>query len=569
MKLYRLLDCSDDTKQVCYYQPGVGIGGDFDRCMDGFVQKVAWSNFKNIWDSMVAFSLDTHIVSAYLFLMEHYQYGDRVYMFGFSRGAFIARVLAGMIGRVGLLNKSLDHLVKLAWRIYRCWEFADQPSQSNYTTTLVDEFKNIFCRDYEVRIYFQGLFDSVNSVGILRDRLFPFTQRSNIVDHVRHCISIDERRGKFKQQCFAPNPYLPKMFSLQYKTYVLDHDDNYKSGPFSTTNRSNELLQETLNRKGNNEPYHTSNETTQLSYKTIEGIFKICSVGQGGNISASIKDASMTPDLIEKWFIGDHSDVGGGWALDKDEVNNRQERLSTIPLKWIIGESIKHGVKFKRGSIHEFSKRHYMNSLDSIMGKIHDHLIFSKVAAVSEHDTDETGQYLPREIKYSKGGLPNRMMTLLWWLLEFLPIGLRIENKKGKWRNVYVPNLGRHRCIPEYGDLHWSVYWRIKFDDRYRPKNLPGYSRELIKEFQNIELGEDSTSGKGQKTIMSHFKSYPGDLKGSFVSISSLSRSNILSNGIIDSYYYQLRAQFLKWEATKWEEIPDDLTDWLKNDKNL
>ncbi|CAI4911137.1 ATV_HP_G0040910.mRNA.1.CDS.1 [Saccharomyces cerevisiae] len=220
LKLYNLLENGDSSEQICYYQPGIGSVG-FDAVVD-VRRRLTISHLQNLLDSMFAFSLDNHICSAYLFLMKYFEPGDRIYMFGFSRGAFIARVLAGMIERVGLLSKGLEEMVKMAWQIYEKWEYDSQPNELQYTSTLAEEFKKTFSRDYEVKIHFQGLFDSVNSVGILRDRLFPCTQRSNIVEHVRHCVSLDERRGKFKQLCFTPMPYIPKLFSLTYCNHITD-----------------------------------------------------------------------------------------------------------------------------------------------------------------------------------------------------------------------------------------------------------------------------------------------------------------------------------------------------------
>jgi len=235
LKIYRLLDT---TNQVCYYQPGVGTATTFDS-IDDLQRYLTLSTLKNTMDAMFAFCLDDHITSVYLYLMHHYKPGDNIYMFGFSRGAFIGRVLAGMIERVGLLNEGLDDMVGMAWRIYESWEYAEQPSPTSYTTTLIQEFKMIFSREYEIKIHFQGFFDSVNSVGFFRERLFPCTQRSNIVQHVRHALSIDERRGKFKQVCFTPNPYQPEMFSLRNKTLNKKENDMIYS-VYSTlsTNRS-------------------------------------------------------------------------------------------------------------------------------------------------------------------------------------------------------------------------------------------------------------------------------------------------------------------------------------------
>lgn len=93
---------------------------------------------KNLVDAAVAYSLDHHIMVAYKFLMDYYKCGDRVYLFGFSRGAFTARVLAGMIERVGLLTCGQEEIIPSAWEIYKTWELQGQPLSSN-SNTLADE----------------------------------------------------------------------------------------------------------------------------------------------------------------------------------------------------------------------------------------------------------------------------------------------------------------------------------------------------------------------------------------------------------------------------------------------
>ncbi|CCD25821.2 uncharacterized protein NDAI_0G00450 [Naumovozyma dairenensis CBS 421] len=619
LKIFGLLE--NDKDQICYYQPGVGINGDLDRIDENLnLRRFTWSKFYNILDSMFAFSLDSHIVSAYIFLMQNYEIGDKIYMFGFSRGAFIARVLAGMIGKVGLLHPGLEELVTLAWKIYQSWEYSEQPNQSTYTTTLASEFKNIFCRDYEVRICFQGLFDSVNSVGILRDRLFPFTQRSNIVDHVRHCVSIDERRGKFKQQGFSSNSYSTRLFSLQFRTYILEEFSNNltpvesnASENISTKEIRNPLIDFTI---GKTKSTDTDCENPcqrfinrkclpiETSRKSVEGIFQICEkldndrccFNSDGRDIQGDKNI-LTPDLIEKWFIGDHSDIGGGWEMDR----NTENFVSLIPLRWIIMESMKFGVRFKNEPLKNFLKENL--TVGSILSLTHDFLDLCQLKENNhkktfqlekesniplirsyldqqaqkpefQQDTDEFRERMNRKIKYTRGGYFTTRMSLGWWILEFLPIGLKLQNRRGKWRKVYIPNLGQTRSIPENADLHWSVYWKIKFDPNYRPTNLPKYARDIIEEFLQIKL--DNGRERKTKTIMSHMKSYPNRIEneGEWVlegsstvttttaTLSFSSLSDQLDNtnkGINATRYYELRSNFLKWQETDWKKIPDDM----------
>lgn len=201
LKFFRMLDRTDEKRQICYYQPGIGTVVEASSALSR--SKVfARHNNKNLIDCAIAYTLDSHIRRAYQFLMQNYENGDNIYFVGFSRGAFTARVLSGMIERVGLLSPGLEEIIPTAWNIYKDWEYAGQPMTSA-SRTLVEEFKYTFSRQYDVKITFMGLWDSVNSVGLLYDRMFPFTSNTGIIKHIRHAMSIDERRAKFKQYPFS------------------------------------------------------------------------------------------------------------------------------------------------------------------------------------------------------------------------------------------------------------------------------------------------------------------------------------------------------------------------------
>ncbi|CCK71114.1 uncharacterized protein KNAG_0G00570 [Huiozyma naganishii CBS 8797] len=604
LKLYQMLDAS---KQLCYYQPGIGTSATFDS-VENWTRKLSWSCTRNVLDCMFAFCLEKHIISAYLFLMKHYKDGDSIYMFGFSRGAFIARVLTGILERVGLLNVGLEEMVTMAWKIYEQWEFAEQPIQPNYRNTLVQEFGRIFCRRYQIKIHFQGLFDSVNSVGLFRDRLFPCTQRSNIVGHIRHALALDERRGKFKQVCFAPNPYRPNICTLDYHRYEINRSDPALRSLVNNSRRSeNPLIGYTIHRgqwvgsNGAVSPISTISEgsdgqellsqinkflshsggksvrDTECSHLTIEGTFefpKLTSPASESKVpSLGSSHSTVTPDLVEKWFPGDHSDVGGGW-LDDGETN---ASLSDLPLRWILSEAIKYGVHFRPGAIHEFAERY--PSVNSLFAPLHDYLGY----CTSDHGTIQVLDDDSEDVRISKTNLKSKLEryvrvasqlnfsvhdyskskytvptghitwweTFFWWCLEMIPLGLRIENSEGKWRNVYVPNFGRSRCIPEYAEVHWSIIWRIKFVNEYRPKNLPEYVRRVIKRQNNIDLCEMRT-------------------KGIFVrehDMQLTERGD--TEDITNEFRDELNCQVTEWVNDNWLNVPDDLEILLSKDPTL
>lgn len=121
LRLYGILEKSD--QQLVYYDPGVGTIG----------AEGAWSRFwrkaHEVWGLATGWGLDHNVKQAYRFLVENYDNGkhsgrnpaerDQIYIFGFSRGAYSARVLAGFIHAVGLIEPRNLNLLDYAYRAYK------------------------------------------------------------------------------------------------------------------------------------------------------------------------------------------------------------------------------------------------------------------------------------------------------------------------------------------------------------------------------------------------------------------------------------------------------------------
>ena len=69
-------------------------------------------------DEAVAWYLDHHVMQGYQFLMQNYHEGDKIIFFGFSRGAYTARALAGMLYSVGLLPRDNLQQISFAYKMY-------------------------------------------------------------------------------------------------------------------------------------------------------------------------------------------------------------------------------------------------------------------------------------------------------------------------------------------------------------------------------------------------------------------------------------------------------------------
>jgi uncharacterized protein (DUF2235 family) len=193
VKLYSTLVL--DGSQVGYYHPGVGTMGD--------PSALTW--YEREWTRALGlafgYGLFDDVGRAYGFLMEQYEHGDLVYVFGFSRGAYTARALAGLINMYGLLRPGNEPQVPYILRMYKlCWK-----DDANFNQH-VDEaraYAQTFSRPCPV--HFIGVWDTVSSVGwFTRPAALPYTGTNAIVTHGRHALSIDERRCFFRQNVWGP-----------------------------------------------------------------------------------------------------------------------------------------------------------------------------------------------------------------------------------------------------------------------------------------------------------------------------------------------------------------------------
>ncbi|MHC3474302.1 DUF2235 domain-containing protein [Streptomyces sp. 7R007] len=176
----------DGTVQEVHYVAGVGTGRG-DRLTGGAFGR----------------GLSGKVLEAYTFLVDHFQPGDRLYLFGFSRGAFTARSLAGLIRNSGILHADQKDRVKEAWALYRA---RDKEPGSD----AAKEFRDAYA--HETGIRFIGVWDTVGSLGIPVPRSRPLkpladwinrrwafhdTTLSARVEGAFHALAIDEKRPMF------------------------------------------------------------------------------------------------------------------------------------------------------------------------------------------------------------------------------------------------------------------------------------------------------------------------------------------------------------------------------------
>jgi uncharacterized protein (DUF2235 family) len=200
----------DEQTQVVYYDPGIGT-----MPQPSFADR--WkARLNNLLDSAFATGLASKVETAYTHLMEVWEPGDRIFLYGFSRGAYTVRVLAGMLHQIGLLPRGSENLVPYAMQYFgalRAAEDDQHSAQAKAYFDLCDQFRETFARvvphrsDRSVPVHFLGVWDTVSSVGWLWEpQRYPFSSHNPSIEIVRHAVSIDERRCMFRQNLFGAVP---------------------------------------------------------------------------------------------------------------------------------------------------------------------------------------------------------------------------------------------------------------------------------------------------------------------------------------------------------------------------
>jgi len=182
--------------QIVFYSEGVGAS------LDGV----------SLWQGMTGADLDDNLLEAWLFLNLNYEPGDQIYLFGFSRGAYTVRSLAGLLRKIGVLRRAHVDKARDALELYRARHIAaDSPETERFRTAHAIAWPRLAAPftapPFDLRIRYLGLWDTVGALGIPRvlpvslglNKNYEFhdTALSRSVESARHAVAIDERRAAF------------------------------------------------------------------------------------------------------------------------------------------------------------------------------------------------------------------------------------------------------------------------------------------------------------------------------------------------------------------------------------
>lgn len=455
-----LVSClkKDDPSQATYYQAGIGTYS------DGGLS----SGVSAALDMAVGSGLGLHVRDAYHFLMHTYKEGDKICIFGFSRGAYTARCLAGMVHKVGLLPPRNIQQISFAYEFYandtrEGWEQSDQ-------------FKKTFCMD--VSVHFLGVFDSVASVGIIPRQLPLSSTPTSKSHHFRHAMALDERRAKFDICRYQAKDWeeIEKSNATTSVTEILA-----QSLPKAILPKTNLLNGWTPKRKDKNDD-DTDDDAPDEEYERLTGHPK-----------------PYDTDVLEVWFLGCHADVGGG-----ARKNEERHKLSNIPLRWMIRQCFEcnTGIIFKTKALAEFGldvhtlwpkyrrlKVPVLGPPPSLIEKYEQGLPpisrrpsrlvpvdktekgegFYDLNIFEEGEIQTDGEWLPEQVEDCFDALQSPLNDQLvqargWWILEVWPVMCKVPRARmDAFESRIGMNLGRYRAVedPE-PNLHWTVRYRMQ-----------------------------------------------------------------------------------------------------------
>lgn len=488
--LVSLLQKDDRTKQLVYYQTGIGT------FTSPAIVTPMLSSIRKTLDTMFGSSIHAHVMGGYEFLMQHYTTGDKICIFGFSRGAYTARSLAGMIHKVGLLPPNNAEQIPFAYKMYLRTDSIGWEQST--------EFKRAF--SVPVDIEFIGVWDTVDSVGLIPKRL-PFTTSNTLVKTFRHAVSLDERRAKFKANLWnrpdadeeklgqeepapRPAPQQPDVRAFQPRS---EKKKKYPRSPPTEKINGDRRKEE-------------EKKAIDIGYKTVDSYDEL--MNDFERIHSS--EAERKTDIEEVWFAGCHRDIGGGSVSNKT-----RHSLARISLRWMIREIFKSnaGMRFISERLFEIGM-HPSTLYPQVLPRPPPLPVGSNT--IRKHPTKEIpirpqallkratakavaqppvprprgpaaflGSEEEEDLNDALSPVYDRLKTRpFWWILEIIPLHLRYQKGDNTWVTYYGFNHAKPRYIPGQRTngikIHSSVKTRMDAEyedeakrskgDKYEPR---------------------------------------------------------------------------------------------------
>ena len=249
------------------------LTGQTDEQRVYYSQGVGTLRGESLKGGVTGYGIDAEIINAYTWLMENFAEGDEIFIFGFSRGAYTARSLSGLVSKCGILKLGAPLSIEQLYERYRQYTNAatitallNGPAPAD-NTPLEDRWLVKYSQATPVK--FIGVWDTVGSLG------FP----------------IASRHASYERYKFL-DTHLRLQNQNAFHALALDeHRRNFEATFWTKTTR------------------HGANPAADRPLSSVE----------------------------QRWFIGAHANVGGGYPNDQ---------LAQLPLKWLMDKAAAHGLTF-------------------------------------------------------------------------------------------------------------------------------------------------------------------------------------------------------------------------------
>ncbi|KAG5645630.1 hypothetical protein DXG03_005621 [Asterophora parasitica] len=468
VRFFHSLIKDEPDRQLVYYQPGIGTYN-----QRKFFTTVG-SSIASTLDSGLALHLHDHVKEGYQYIMRNYRKGDRISLFGFSRGAHTARVVAGMLYKVGILPAHNDQQLDFAFSVYQ------MTGDKGYD--LSKEFKQTFAMPATVQ--FVGVWDTVSSVGII-PQSHPYTSVNYAVKHFRHALALDERRARFR-----PNVW--------------------------------------------NEPTLGREQELDIDEPIIE--FPGQNPGISRDDWVYTPPDRDVCDVQEVWFAGCHADVGGGSHSNQIQESLSYIPLRWMIKECLLtGSGVLFDLQYLKliginlGKLYkELEHKKLEGNLDIDLDALGFHA--DLLADEGKGSTGPTTALLTphKNVQHAdtessrRHGLAHRAVTRLrtgadvmaeifdqlvkvkwWWGIEVIPTLATYQQADGDWVRKRMRNFGQGRYIPFHDDkinVHVSVKIRQELT-KYTPS---AYNWDDVRDSDMLiwvgdEADEKEEGGNGTK----------------------------------------------------------------------
>ncbi|KAE8139262.1 hypothetical protein BDV38DRAFT_281425 [Aspergillus pseudotamarii] len=493
LKIFRMLDRSGGD-QFHYYQPGIGTYvTSTSLSSSGRIHRIR-SAYLKAKDAAIGSTLAEHVMGGYKFLMRYYTPGDDIYFFGFSRGAYVARFLAEMLDEIGLLEAGNEELLRFAWKTFAKWQQRrGNTEEKARLAKYMEAFRETFSRPVS-QIRFLGLFDTVNSVprfenAWMQRSRFPYTARTR-ARVIRHAVSIDERRAKFRQDLIGEvkpsTPTGPTSRRQQVRDHLARH---HLYLPHDPAHHRHHHEKEQLKGAAGTPAKTRTHKAYRPPARHLRDDHSARSLPSAAASHSSLSlesEEDEEQDIEEVWFPGCHADIGGGWELEDGEGY----ALSHAPLVWMVEKAQEAGVKFSVKKRKAFNCWHDPGCLaqgrEQDTASPENHMSNPQPIVIAPGSTDEKAgiSHFEHALRRSstdgkihdclqfRKGLP-WTSVLSWKVMEYIPFRRMDLQEDGSWKPIRWPlPRGEVRDIPSDAKIHVSAINRLRFNPEYRPGNL-------------------------------------------------------------------------------------------------